>query len=41
MKWFIDHPARIAAMGDASREYCTEKFDVNKVDADMICIMGL
>lgn len=41
MEWFIGHPDRIATMGADSREYCTEKFDVNKVDADMICIMGL
>ncbi|MBR4235930.1 MAG: glycosyltransferase family 4 protein [Clostridia bacterium] len=41
MDWFIENPERITQMGSASRDYCAEKFDVNKVDADMIRIMKL
>ena len=41
MNWYIENPERIARMGAASRDYCAEKFDVNKVNAEMMCIMKL
>ncbi len=36
MIWFIEHPERIADMGEKSLEYCKEKFEVGKVNSDMI-----
>lgn len=36
MAWFARHPESIASMGQASRELCAEKFDVAKVNADMM-----
>ncbi len=41
MLWFAEHPERIPEMGAASRRYAIEKFDVNKVNADMIRHMEL
>ena len=41
MIWFIEHPEAIRDMGKQSYEYVLEKFDVNKVNADMIRIMNL
>lgn len=32
---FIEHPELISTMGEKSREYCKNKFDVNKVNEDM------
>ena len=32
---FIEHPELIVKMGEASAEYCREKFDVEKVNAAM------
>ena len=33
---FIEHPEKIAEMGEKSLEYCNEKFEVGKVNSDMI-----
>lgn len=41
MIWFIEHPEVIQEMGERSRQYASEKFDVNKVNAEMIRIMNL
>lgn len=41
MIWFIEHPEAIQEMGQQSYQYVLEKFDVNKVNADMIRIMKL
>ena len=41
MEWFINNPDKIADMGKKSLQYAQEKFDVNKVNADMIRIMKL
>ena len=41
MIWFIEHPERIHDMGEESLRYAREKFDVNKVNAEMIRLMGL
>lgn len=38
---FIEHPELIRKMGEASRAYCAEKFDVRKVNADMLGIMKI
>ena len=38
MEWFIHHPDAVETMGRASRDYCTEKFDVVKVNQQMIII---
>ena len=32
---FVENPERIKKMGQASAEYCRQKFDVRKVNADM------
>jgi len=39
--WFIEHPESIPEMGKASRNYAEEKFDVHKVNADMLRYMKL
>jgi glycosyltransferase involved in cell wall biosynthesis len=39
--WFIEHPDQIEPMGLASRKIAEEKFDVHKVNARMLEIMGL
>lgn len=36
MIWFIEHPEKIPEMGKASLEYCKEKYDVRKVNANML-----
>lgn len=36
MEWFVDNPTEIEKMGNASYRYCADKFDVNKVNADML-----
>ena len=41
MMWFIEHPEAVQEMGKRSRQYVVEKFDVNKVNAEMIRIMNL
>lgn len=41
MIWFIEHPDQIKSMGLASRKMAEEKFDVNKVNTEMLKIMAL
>lgn len=41
MVWFIEHQEQIKRMGQKSYQYVKEKFDVNRVNADMIHIMNL
>lgn len=41
MIWFIEHPEKIAEMGSESRRLAQRKFDVNKVNADMLRIMNI
>ena len=41
MIWFIEHPEAVQEMGRQSYQYALKKFDVNKVNADMIRIMNL
>ena len=41
MIWFIEHPEAVWKMGQQSCQYASEKFDVNKVNAEMIRIMNL
>ena len=41
MIWFIEHPDQIEPMGLASRKIAEDKFDVHKVNARMLEIMGL
>lgn len=36
MLWFVEHPEKIEKMGKKSLEYCLEKFEVGKVNSDMI-----
>ncbi len=41
MRFFLDRPERIAAMGNASRRYAEERFDVRRVNAVILREMGL
>lgn len=41
MIWFIEHPEQIEPMGLASRRIAEGKFDVHKVNAKMLKILGL
>lgn len=41
MSWFVEHPEQIERMGHESRRLVEDKFDVNKVNENMIRIMGL
>lgn len=41
MIWFIENPDQIETMGLASRKMAEKKFDVHKVNARMLEIMGL
>ena len=41
MCWFIEHPDSVPVMGAKSRAYAEEKFDVHKVNVDMLRIMRL
>ena len=41
MTWFIEHREKIQEMGAQSRTYAAEKFDVHKVNADMIRMMKI
>lgn len=36
MIWFIENPEKISEMGKASLDLCKKKFDVNKVNQDML-----
>ena len=38
---FIEKPELVEVFGKASVDYCYEKFDVNKVNCDMINILGV
>ena len=41
MIFFINNPEHITLMGKASNAYCKEKFDVNKVNGEMLSIMKI
>lgn len=41
MERFIENPELIVTMGEASRNYAVEKFDVDKVNAKILKVMGL
>ena len=41
MLWFIDHRDAWQKMGDASRALSVERFDVKKINSDMLGITGL
>ena len=41
MKAFLKQPELAARMGEASREFCKEKFEVGRVNAEMLKIMNL
>ena len=41
MTWFVEHPEQIELMGLVSRRMAEEKFDVHKVNASLLVIMGL
>lgn len=41
MVWFIEHPDSIVKMGKTSVSYTLEKFDVRKINSEMIRIMRL
>jgi glycosyltransferase involved in cell wall biosynthesis len=41
MMWFVEHPEQIESMGLESRRIAEERFDVHKVNASMLKIMGL
>lgn len=41
MIWFIENRDQWQAMGDASRKIVEDRFDVNKVNAEMLGIMGI
>lgn len=41
MEWFIDHPDIISGMGLESLRICKDKFDVRKINADLIKYMNL
>lgn len=41
MEWFIQHQESIPAMGEASRKYCADKFEVSKVNMNMLQIMKI
>ena len=38
MIWFVDNPEKIEEMGKASLDYCLEKFEVGKVNKEMLRI---
>ncbi|CAK0752050.1 Glycosyl transferase group 1 [Gammaproteobacteria bacterium] len=39
--WFIEHRDQWQRMGQASRRMAEERFDVHKINAKMLCVMGL
>ncbi len=41
MEWFIQHPGMVVQMGEKSREFAEERFDVRKVNTDILTTMGL
>jgi len=41
MIWFIEHRLQLASMGKASRDLVEQRFDVRKVNADILSIMEL
>ncbi len=41
MQWFIEHPKQIEKMGQESLKLCREKFDVHKVNQDMLSHMNI
>lgn len=41
MLYFIEHPECIQPMGLASREYCKEKYEINKVNHNMLKFMEI
>ncbi|WP_339136095.1 MAG: glycosyltransferase family 4 protein [Candidatus Electrothrix sp. GW3-4] len=41
MTWFIEHPEEWKRMGKRSREIAEEKFDVQKINKELMAIMGL
>jgi len=41
MIWFVDHRDRWTAMGHASRRIAEARFDVRRVNADMLAVLGL
>lgn len=41
MIWFINNPKRITEMGNESEKLCREKFDVNKVNKQMLRNMNM
>ncbi|RFA30245.1 hypothetical protein CAI21_06395 [Alkalilimnicola ehrlichii] len=41
MRYFIEHPEKIASMGLASRKLAEKKFDVHRINAELIEILSL
>lgn len=41
MEWFIQNPAEVEKMGRASLAYCSEKFDVGKVNSEMLKLLKI
>jgi glycosyltransferase involved in cell wall biosynthesis len=41
MEWFIKNQDEVIKMGQASYQFCRDKFDVQKVNADMLRYLGL
>jgi glycosyltransferase involved in cell wall biosynthesis len=41
MEFFIDHPEQIATMGRESRVYAQERYDVHKVNDEILRAMGI
>lgn len=41
MEWMIKHKNKLQEMGDASYEKCLEKFTIEKINAEMMRIMGV
>ena len=41
MIWFIEHPDQIAPMGLESRRMVVEKFDVKKININMLKVMKI
>ena len=39
--WFIEHPDQIAPMGLESRRMVVEKFDVKKININMLKVMKI
>lgn len=41
MEYFIENPDAVKTMGEKSRAYCIERFDVNKVNSDMLGYLNI